>query len=81
MIRMRKDERKLYCFGIRNPQTYEDGEYRIFLYKRESTRRNKLSKLHPRFETIEFEIDLDGLIEQAVNNARSRRGNPAHERP
>jgi len=80
MIWIRKDERKLYCFGLRNPLTYEEGEYRIFIYKRESTRRKMLSKLHSLYETIEFEIDLNNLIEAAINDARSRQGNPSRER-
>jgi len=66
MIWIRKNEQKLYCLGLRNPQTYEDGEYQISFYKRESTRCNKLSKLDPIFETIEFEIDLSELIDKAT---------------
>jgi len=39
-----------------------------------------LSKLHSLYETIEFEIDLNNLIEAAINDARSRQGNPSRER-
>lgn len=60
---MVKEGRPVFGYATRNPDTYEEGEYRVFLYKSPS-RRDRAAEREERFmpEVKRFDIDIAKVV-------------------